>query len=84
MGLRCKGTLVFFPGSLTLPCLVSYKQYNIPNPAVEIWADSSEKVPSNMRKMRRFRSSCACAKYHPGLFYPFIQSGVSNGHVSGQ
>ena len=26
-----------------------------------------EKVPLNMYKMRRFRSSCACTKYHPGL-----------------
>ena len=32
-----------------------------------IWAASSEKGPSNMRKMYRFRSSCAGAKSHPGL-----------------
>ena len=29
-----------------------------------IWVASSEKVPSNMRKMQRFRSFCACAKSH--------------------
>ena len=32
-----------------------------------IWAGSSKKVPSNMRKIRRFRSSCSCAEYRPGL-----------------
>ena len=36
-----------------------------------------------MRKMRRFRSSCACVKYH-GLCFPFIHSVVSNDSVSGQ
>ena len=30
---------------------------------------SSEKGPSNNRKMRRFRSSCSCVKYHPGLLF---------------
>ena len=33
---------------------------------------------SNMRKMSRFRSPCACAMYHPGLCSPFIHSVVSN------
>ena len=28
---------------------------------------SSKNVLSNMLKMRRFKSSCACIKYHPGL-----------------
>ena len=45
---------------------------------------SSEKVPSNMRKLCRFSSSCPCAKYHPGLRSPFIHSVVSNYSVSGQ
>ena len=36
-------------------------------------------MPSNMRKMRRFGSSCACAKYHPGS-----HSVVSNDFISGQ
>ena len=49
-----------------------------------IWTVSSENVPSSMRKMRRFRSSCACAKYQPGLCSPFIHSIVSNVSVSGQ
>ena len=44
----------------------------------------AEQVPSNMRKLRRFRSSCACAKYQPGLCSPFIHSIVSNDSVSGQ
>ena len=47
-----------------------------------IWATSSENVPSNMHKMRRFRVSCACAKYHPGICVPFKYSVVVN--VSGQ
>ena len=33
---------------------------------------SSEKVHSNMRKMRRYRSSCARAKHYPGLCSRFI------------
>ena len=44
-------------------------------------AASSEKVPSNMR---RFRSSCACAKYQPGLWSPLINSSISNDSLSGQ
>ena len=51
------------------------------NKDVFIWAASSEIVPSSMRNMRRFRSSCACAKYHPGLCSPFIHYTV---FVSGQ
>ena len=31
-----------------------------------------------------FRSSCACAKYHPGLCSPFIHSIVFNDFASGQ
>ena len=34
--------------------------------------------------MRKFRSPCACAKYHPGLCSPFIHFVVSNESVSGQ
>ena len=47
-------------------------------------ATSSENMPSNMRKMHSFRSSCACAKYHPGLSSQFIHSVISNDSVSGQ
>ena len=36
-------------------------------PILNIWAASSEKMPSNMHKMQIFRLSCASAKYHPGL-----------------
>ena len=36
-----------------------------------------------MRKMRRLRSSWACAKYHPGLCSPFVHAVVSNDSVSG-
>ena len=32
-----------------------------------IWASSSAKVPSSMRKMYGFTSSCTCAVYHPVL-----------------
>ena len=42
------------------------------------WVTSSKKVPSNMRKMCWFRSSCACQRYHPSLCSPFIYSVVSN------
>ena len=35
------------------------------------------------QKMCRFRSSCICPKYHPGLCSPFIHSVVSNDSVSG-
>ena len=40
------------------------------------------KVPLN--KICRFRSSCACPKYHLGLCSPFIHSVVSNESVSWQ
>ena len=43
----------------------------------------SENVPINRHKMSRFRSPCACAKYHRGLCSPFIQSVVSNDSVCG-
>ena len=47
-----------------------------------IWATSNKKVPLNICKNSRFRSSCA--KYHPGLCSPFIHSVVANDSVSGQ
>ena len=49
-----------------------------------IWAAFSENMPSNMCKMRRFRSSCSCAKCHLGLYSPFVHSVVSSDYVSGQ
>ena len=45
-------------------------------------AASSEQCAS-MHKMRRFRSSCACAK-HPDFCSPFIHLVVSNDSVIGQ
>ena len=36
------------------------------------WIASGEKVPSNMCQLRRFRSSCATAKYHLGICSRFI------------
>ena len=48
------------------------------------WARQTKNMPSNLRKMRRFRSSWACAKYHPGRFSsPFIHSTISNDSFSG-
>ena len=44
----------------------------------------AKKLPSNMREMRRFKSSYACAKYHPVLWSPFIHSVVTNDSISGQ
>ena len=40
----------------------------------------------DMRKIRRFRSSCAWTKYeyHPGICFPFIHSVVANDSVSRQ
>ena len=43
-----------------------------------------KKVPSNMCKMHRFRSSYAYAKHHTSLCSPFIHSVVSNDSVSKQ
>ena len=48
------------------------------------WASSSKKVPSSMRTMYTVRSSCACAKYYPGLCSPFICSEVSDYSISEQ
>ena len=45
-----------------------------------ILAAASEKVPWNIRKMHRFRSSYVCAKYHAGfLLYPMILLADSEG-----
>ena len=46
------------------------------------WAMWSKKVPLNMRKMCRFRSSCTSEMYHPCLCSPFLHSVVSNDSVS--
>ena len=48
------------------------------------WTAPSENVSLSMRKMRRFGSSCACAKYHLRLCSQFIHFTVSNDSVSGQ
>ena len=48
------------------------------------WATTGEKVSSNMPKMYRFRLSCTYAKYHTGLFSPFIHSVVFNDSFRGQ
>ena len=45
-------------------------------PKCTIWGASSEKVPSSMRKIRKFKSFCACAKSHMGLCSPLIYSVV--------
>ena len=54
---------------------------NMINRQFQICRDK-RKAPSNMRKMRRFRSSCACAKHHSGHCSPFIHSIVSNASIS--
>ena len=43
-----------------------------------IWVPSNEKMPSNVCKMCRFRSFCACAKYQTGICSPLIHLIVSN------
>ena len=49
-----------------------------------IWVASSENVPSRMRKMCGYSSTCACATSHPRLCFPLIHSMVSNDSCSGQ
>ena len=49
-----------------------------------MWTVSSEKVPSYMCKICRFKSSCTWAKYHPSLCSPFSLSVVSNDSNSGE
>ena len=44
----------------------------------------AKKAPSNIRKMRRIRTSYTCTKYHPGRYYPVIHSAVFNDSVSEQ
>ena len=40
-----------------------------------------QKSALNIHKMCRFRSSCACVKYHQGLCSPFIHSVLSDDSV---
>ena len=47
------------------------------------WAAASKTVPSNMRKKRILRSSCACARYYPGLVSLLTYNVVSNHSVCG-
>ena len=56
-------------------CTVHVSSKSLAYPVI-ICAASYEQRLSNMHKMRRFRSSCACAKYHPGLYSPFFHSVV--------
>ena len=48
------------------------------------WAVTSEKMPLNMCKMHRLRSTCADTKCHTGFYTPFIHSVVSNDSVNRQ
>ena len=41
----------------------------------------ANQIPSDLCKIRRFTSSSACVKYHPGLRPPFIHSVVSNDSI---
>ena len=50
----------------------------------QVRLDGPRKVPLHVRKMRRLISSCACAKYRPGICSPFIDSVVSNDYAGGQ
>ena len=47
-------------------------------------ATSVEKVPANMCKICRLRSSCVCAKYLQDLYSSLIHCVVSSDSVSGQ
>ena len=48
-----------------------------------MWAASSEKMPSSMRKMYGVTSSCTRAKYHPGFCSLSIHFAVPNDSISG-
>ena len=48
------------------------------------WTRASKILASNIGKMHRFRSSCACTKSYLGLCFLLIHSVVSNESVSGQ
>ena len=50
---------------------------------VIIWDAPGEKMSSNMCRMHRFRSSCACTKSHLGICFPLIHHIVANDSVSG-
>ena len=80
----CMKNLSVWPIDLELTYYYSYRLIQFsPHPR---WAASSEKLPSNMRKMSEFRSSYACAKYHPDFIHhsyivkcPIILSAISEG-----
>ena len=55
------GSAKFILSMLKAGNLVEYKQL------LNKWAASSKKVPSNMCKMQRFKSSCAFAKFRGAL-----------------
>ena len=63
-------------------CIVHVSSKSLACPII-ICAASCEQRLSNMHKMRRFRSSCACAKYHPGLCSQFFHSVVFTDSVAG-
>ena len=78
----CMKNLSVWPIDLELTYYYSYRLIQF-SPRLRK-AASSETMPSNMRKMSEFRSSYACAKYHPGFYSPFVHCQVSNNSVSGQ
>ena len=47
------------------------------------WTGQRDKKTFEYEQMRRIRLSCTCIKYHPGLYYQFIRSLVSNDYVHG-
>ena len=63
-----------------LPAIMSSTSLSI---SKFLLAASSEKFLRTCAKMRKFRSSCTCAKYHPS-FAPFIHSIVPNDSVSSE
>ena len=77
----------FEPFALDLHCLQRYLYWSVGMKGLKHlikWIAASEKVPPDMRKIYRFRLSCACAKYHSDLCSPFIHSVVFNDSVSRQ
>ena len=78
-----KSTLTYIRNNICLANFAFAHKSNETN-KYGIWTQSSENMPSSMRKMRRFISYCTCVNFHPGICSPLKPSTISNGSVNGQ
>ena len=67
----------------THSCLSIYMYLHLMTSSDFTWTASSETVPSSIRRMRIYRSSCACTYYHSDICSPFIYFIIFNDSVSG-